>query len=203
MIEIIFLRHGLVYNPRKIIYGALPGFGLDETGFAAIDETATQLATYPITAIYSSPLQRAVETVAQIQQQDALKSVPVHTDERLSEWVAVSEGLTYPELESRYPEFFAQYKIDPTKLPAEIDGKRYETFIELEQRMGECIDELRARHDGQTIVVVSHGDPIIMAMAHYLGQSFWETKETQYPRVAQTRTLHFADDSVTVSEWPK
>ncbi len=197
------MRHGLVYNPKKIIYGVLPGFGLDPEGLADVDATAAHLAEFPITQIYTSPLQRAKETVARIQRQPALASLPVHEDERLREWVFVSQGLTYPELIERYPDEFEQYKTDPTKLPAEIDGVRYETFRELEARMAACIEAIRHKHPDQIVLIVSHGDPIIMAMAHYVGDTFWHTKEAEYPRVAQTRTLQFTDDGVTITEWPQ
>lgn len=197
------MRHGLVYNPTKIIYGALPGFGLDPEGLADVDATAARLAEFPVARIYTSPLQRAKETVARIQQQPSLASIPVYEDERLREWVFVSQGLTYPELIERYPDEFEQYKKDPTKLPAEINGVRYETFSELETRMVDCIEAIRAAHPNELVLIVSHGDPIIMAMAHYVGDTFWHTKEAEYPRVAQTRTLHFADDKVTITEWPQ
>ena len=203
MTQIILLRHGLVYNPDKVIYGALPGFGLDQAGLVEVDATAKHLATLPIAAIITSPLQRARETVERIQRQPALAKLPVTTDERLREWVFVSEGLTYPQLTERYPELFEQYKTDPTKLPGVIDGKRYETFAEIEGRMGECIDELKSRFADQTILLVSHGDPIIMALAHYLNQPFWQTKESEYPRPAQTRTLIFDNDQVRAAEWPE
>lgn len=203
MTQIILLRHGLVHNPQKIIYGALPGFGLDKAGLADIDAVAERLAQYPITAIFTSPLQRAVETIERIRQQPTLAALPVTTDERLREWVFVSEGLTYPQVTERYPELLEQYQTDPTKLPGVIDGKRYETFAELEERVGECADELLISFTNQTILLVSHGDPIIMALAHYLQKPFWSVKEAEYPRPAETRTLHFTDTTVTVSEWPE
>lgn len=203
MTQIVLLRHGLVLNPHKVIYGALPGFGLDPEGLAAIDQTAARLSEYPIAAIYTSPLQRAKETVERIQLHSRLKNIPVIEDVRLREWVFVSEGLTYPQLEERYPELFEQYRLDPTKIPGQIDRKRYETFAELEMRMGECIEAIRVAHPNEITVVVSHGDPIIMAMAHYLHQPFTVVKEAEYPRVAQTRTLQFDGDRFRLSEWPE
>lgn len=202
MTQVILLRHGLVDNPKKVIYGALPGYGLDEAGKADLVAAAKHLSEYPLAQIVVSPLQRAQETLA-VLQANGLANVPVTTDERLTEWRYVWEGLTYPELEERYPELFEQYKTDPFLLPKEVDGQEYETFAEIEARVAAVVDELVSKYPDQIVLLISHGDPIITTMAHYLEQSFWAVKGGEYPRVAEARTLQFDGDTVRIHEWPE
>jgi probable phosphoglycerate mutase len=42
-------------------------------------------------------------------------------------------------------------------------------MIETQMRMVRRLDGLRAGHPGQTVAVVSHGDPLRSVIAHYLG----------------------------------
>jgi broad specificity phosphatase PhoE len=84
-----FVRHGEVDNPDRILYGRLEGFGLSERGLQMAERTAGALATRPIAKIYSSPLQRAMESAAPLV--DAI-GVPMEIDERLNEGLNVFQG---------------------------------------------------------------------------------------------------------------
>ena len=44
-----------------------------------------------------------------------------------------------------------------------------ESFTEMQTRICGAVDRLRAAHPGQTIVAVSHADPIKAAVAHAMG----------------------------------
>jgi len=56
----------------------------------------------------------------------------------------------------------ADYKRSPTG----------ETMGQVGQRAGACLREIAAGHDGQTVVVVSHGGAIRMGIADMLGWSY-------------------------------
>src|SRR5262245_12806685 len=58
------VRHGLVDNPRRLVYGRLPGWHLSPEGKRQAEGAARHLAGRPIAAVYSSPLERARETAA-------------------------------------------------------------------------------------------------------------------------------------------
>jgi broad specificity phosphatase PhoE len=83
------VRHGEVFNPDRIVYGRLDGFGLSERGVAMADRAATVLATRPVARIFSSPLQRAQESAVSL---TARTGVLVELDERLNEGLNVFEG---------------------------------------------------------------------------------------------------------------
>src|SRR5439155_6685002 len=56
------VRHCDVENPDSLIYGRLAGFGLSTSGRAQAEQLATYFAGRPISAIYTSPQLRAIET---------------------------------------------------------------------------------------------------------------------------------------------
>jgi len=56
------LRHGEVENPNGIIYGRLPGYHLSANGRHMAEAAADYFAERPVVALFSSPLERALET---------------------------------------------------------------------------------------------------------------------------------------------
>lgn len=89
------IRHGEVYNPDHVLYERLPGFHLSERGMRMAHETGRYLAQKSETknpdAIFSSPLDRTIDTVTAIVEE--LGKMPetnniydvVTTDERIIE----------------------------------------------------------------------------------------------------------------------
>ena len=77
------VRHGEVHNPQHIMYGRLPGFGLSERGQEQARSAASWLQGRPLDALYSSPMQRARETVAILAEAGA--ALPLQVDGRLNE----------------------------------------------------------------------------------------------------------------------
>src|SRR5260370_1052318 len=86
------LRHGQVDNPRRVLYGRLPGFHLSDEGLLMAKATARHLATRDITALFSSPLERARETAEPLSEQFGL---PIVIDDRLIEAGNHFEGFTF------------------------------------------------------------------------------------------------------------
>jgi broad specificity phosphatase PhoE len=83
------LRHGEVYNPDRVLYGRLPGFRLSDLGVSQAKLAAEFLAQRNIGHLASSPLERAQQTAAPLQ--DAL-GLAVVTDDRLIEAANRLEG---------------------------------------------------------------------------------------------------------------
>ena len=57
------LRHGEVENPKGVIYGRIPGFGLSEDGRMMAKAAADYLAERDVVAIFTSPLERASDSI--------------------------------------------------------------------------------------------------------------------------------------------
>src|SRR5580704_12297380 len=78
------LRHGEVENPKGVIYGRIPGFGLSEDGRMMAKAAAGYLAERDVVAIFTSPLERAKETAEPLAERFRLE--PVVDDRLIEPW---------------------------------------------------------------------------------------------------------------------
>ena len=114
-----------------------------------------------VAAVYTSPLERTRETAAPIALARRLQARIERglVDLDFGRWTgrALRELRKLPEWKTvqRYPSGF--------RFP---DG---ESFTEMQARVASTVARLVARHPGQTIVAVSHGDPIKAVVGHALG----------------------------------
>jgi broad specificity phosphatase PhoE len=89
--QVHLVRHGEVFNPQRVLYGRLPGYGLSDLGAQMAEAAATDLLQRgrPVARIVSSPLQRAQESAESIA---SAFNLPVSIDERIIEPTNVFEG---------------------------------------------------------------------------------------------------------------
>lgn len=136
-------------------------FGLTETGQGQARAAAEYLETLPITALYSSPLERAQETARIIAERLAL---PVQTETRLRErlnWGAAPDHSREEFLSDWY-----KASAERDYVPRGGDSSRATG-----ERVGAFLQELAARFPGAHIVCVMHGG----ALADWLPNTFDET----------------------------
>ena len=162
---VVLLRHArTAYNASLRLQGQID-IPLDEVGrWQAAEGGAALASSHRATRIVSSDLGRAVETASAYA--DALGGAPVVTDERLRErGFGAWEGLTGAELRERWPEEYAAWR-----LGAEPAGAGAETKPEVARRVAESVAEHAADlDDDATLVVVSHGAAISLAVTALLG----------------------------------
>ena len=159
---LLLVRHGQTPTTGATLPGRAKGLHLADTGRAQAQAVASRIAGLRnVTAVYASPLERTRETAAPIAKALDLK---VKTDRGLlecefGEWTGakLSDLRKKPEWDTvqRHPSGF--------RFPGG------ESFTEMSARMTSTLDRLAAAHRGQTIVAVSHADPIKAAVAHALG----------------------------------
>jgi probable phosphomutase (TIGR03848 family) len=160
--RILLVRHATNDFVREHrIAGWLPGVCLNRHGLAQAEALGVRLAKEKIVAIYSSPLERTLETAEAIAKHHGLKPVPVDGigESRCGEWTG------RPVEELRKTDAWQQIQLHPS-------GARFpggESLVELQQRMVNALEVLRSQHVGATFVAVSHSDPIKLAVAHYVG----------------------------------
>jgi broad specificity phosphatase PhoE len=143
---LLFVRHAEVDNPRDIVYGRLPRFGLSARGRAQAARLADCLADLPIAAIYTSPLLRARQTAAAIAARHP--GVPVRRSALLLEIRTGWEGTPNKEI-PKGTSFYVQRRRDDD-----------EDIAAVLARMQRLVRRLLRRHAGQTVVCVGHADPI-------------------------------------------
>lgn len=158
------VRHGEVENPQNVVYADLPGFNLSERGRREAAWAGAFLASRPVEAVYSSPLDRAMETASVIASYHSLETREVG---RLTEWTLMNrwKSLLWLELDTHRPGELDTYLTDPT----EMDFAS-ESVEDLGERIAGTVTALAGRNPDGEIVVVSHQDPIQAARLVLTGQ---------------------------------
>lgn len=161
MTNLLLIRHAQNDWVGKKLAGWTPGIHLNEEGHAQAEALAHRLAEVPLAAIYSSPLERTLETARPLAE---LRGLEIQVRERLGEtrfgqWT----GRKLEELKEE--ELWPVIQVYP-------GGARFpegESMREVQARIVDELDAIRDSHGDQTVAIISHSDPIKMATAHYLG----------------------------------
>lgn len=159
------VRHGEAHNPTEVVYDSLPGFPLSPAGSVQARSVSRYLGSQPIVAVWSSPLQRALETATPIANR---AGVPVLVDEELIEWSLLSRwaGTRWADLPTTHPGELEAYLDHPGVLDFAD-----ETLEMLAKRMTGAIKRIEGRSDAGDVVVVGHQDPIQAARLALTGRS--------------------------------
>jgi broad specificity phosphatase PhoE len=143
---LLLVRHGETDWNRE---GRVQGHSdvpLNDTGRAQARALAEQLATEQVDAVYSSDLRRARDTAREVARASghAVTTTSALREKHFGSW----EGLTHDEILSR----------DANALSGPwSDGEPRE---EMADRVLDALREIAARHEGETVLVVSHGGPL-------------------------------------------
>ncbi len=192
--DVHLLRHGEVENPDHVVYAGLPGFHLTDRGRRQAREAARFLGGRPIVAVWSSPLERALETAAVVA---ARFGLPVLVDDDLTEWRLADRwaGIVWEDLPAVLPGELEAYLSTPEDLPFSP-----ESLGELADRIREVLLRIRARHREGDVVVVSHQDPIQVARLVATGRPVTELW-TDNPAHAEVITLRPGTPWRELSRW--
>ena len=161
--QIIIVRHGQTeWNIRGIRQGNLDS-PLTGRGMAQAKALAQRVAREKFTALYSSDLGRAVQTAQEIAY---VTGHAIVTDARLRErHLGIFQGLNAEEINANYlTERRAMRSQGPGYV---IPGG--ESMVQQVERNMACLNELAARHEGEQIVVVTHGGVVSGFFRHTLG----------------------------------
>jgi probable phosphoglycerate mutase len=162
-LRVIGIRHGEVDNPRGVIYAGLAGYGLSAGGRDQAATVADALRASECIALYSSPLDRAMETAAYLA--DAL-GLQIRPDERLHEWRYWQQwaGMTWDELRTRGRDAWQAYQADPGSVTSG------ESLSALADRMESWMRDVAAEFDTGLVVAVTHLEPLRAILLRLLGR---------------------------------
>jgi broad specificity phosphatase PhoE len=183
---ILLARHGETDWNRDGRFQGHADPPLNETGRAQAVELARALANERIAAVYSSPLRRAFETAQVVAAAHGLGPVAVEALREVD--VGSWQGLTRAEIEARFPEQYARW------LGHEQGWEDGETYEQMGERVVESLLALAAAHDGERILVVTHGGPIRAAFAFADETSHAEARRSG-PSVGNVFVAEFAAES--------
>lgn len=154
---IVLVRHGETDWNRESRFQGHADTCLNDAGRAQVADLALALEGTDLTAVYSSPLERAAETAKIIASKLGLE---VRLDDALMEVdVGSWSGLTRSEIETRYPDGYARWRAYGHGWD---DGETYE---ELGLRVVAGLQRIAESHPDQQVLAVTHGGPIRSALA--------------------------------------
>jgi len=158
---ILLVRHGATPTTGRVLPGRTPGLHLSDAGKAQAERVAERVVALKPSALYASPLERAMETAAPTAQATGLDPVeePGLLECDFGEWTGESLSSV-----SRH----AQWRSLMTA-PASFRFPGGESLAELDARVVATMERLRTAHSGQVVVCFSHADPIRAALTFALG----------------------------------
>ena len=162
---IIFLRHGQAENnTKRILAGRTEGVPLTKIGIEQAEQIGKYLKPIAISAIYSSPIERANNTAKIVAESN---SIDYKLDERLTELdMGKFTRMPYDEIFAKHGNVFLKfYSNDPI-----ISEHNVETFPHVQKRVMDMLDYIIKKHDQENVLLVTHMDPIksVIAKVMYL-----------------------------------
>ena len=160
---IIFLRHAQAENnTKRILAGRTEGVPLTKTGIEQAERIAKYLAPIDISAIYSSPIERAKHTAEIVANAFDQDTVGVELDERLTEIdMGKFTRMNYDDMFAKYGNIFLKfYENDPV-----ISEHEVETFPDVQKRVLDMVDHVLKKHNNENVILVTHMDPIKSMLA--------------------------------------
>ncbi|HEV2364103.1 MAG TPA: histidine phosphatase family protein [Caulobacteraceae bacterium] len=162
MTSIYLIRHATHDRLGRVLCGRMADVGLSEEGLRQAEALARCIEGEPkVTALYSSPLERTLQTAEPIAR--SLGLAP-----------RITEALNEVDVGRWTGASFAALRGDPAwrswkRAPVKSRPPGGESLADVAARVGGWIDEMRRAHPDETIVAVSHGDVIKTAIALALG----------------------------------
>lgn len=166
MVKLLFLRHGnSVMNKQRRFCGQFD-CELNELGVAQANQAAEYIVSnYKIDALYSSDLKRVKDTLFPTQRK---LNLPVTYSKSLREVnVGSWQTRTFDEIKETDSGEFLRYKSGDTTV--KLGGA--ESFEDLHKRALEFVKEIAKKHDGQTVLIATHGGVIRMLLEKWLNVS--------------------------------
>jgi probable phosphoglycerate mutase len=164
MPTILLIRHGETdYVKKHHLAGRLPGVHLNEAGHQQAQAIAEKLTSAPIKAIYSSPLERTMQTAEALANRLNLPVIPrpglIETDP--GEWA----GQSWKKLGRTKAWRIVQSTPSLFRFPGG------ETYLDSQVRIVQELQTLSSQHEAQELIACfSHADPIRLAVAYFIGQ---------------------------------
>lgn len=182
------LRHGEVFNPDGVLYGRLPGFRLSTAGEDMARVAAGHFVGRDVTGLYTSPLERARQTVAPLEEAlglDAVIEPRVIESENVFEGTTVGVGDGVLSNPATY-----RYLWNPFR------PSWGEPYVAVARRVLAAVHDAREEHAGHEAVIVTHQLPVVCARRAAEGLHLWHNPGDRRCGLASVTSLGFAGDQL-------
>lgn len=164
MTLLLLIRHGENdYVKTGKLAGRISGVHLNQRGQDQARALRDALLGTPISAVYASPLERAMETAQPISESHGLNIIqePDLMDTNVGKW----QGRSWKVLRLTKAWQVVQ------NAPSRFRFPEGESFPETQMRIVNVLERVLQKHNKpqETVAVVFHADPIKLAVAHFLG----------------------------------
>ncbi|KKS98715.1 MAG: phosphoglycerate mutase [Candidatus Gottesmanbacteria bacterium GW2011_GWA2_43_14] len=177
------MRHGEVHNPKRVLYGRQPRFGLSEKGRREAMLAASKLKKKDIDRIFTSPLLRTRQT-------GAIIAGTVGVKPRISGLLVEVDTIF-----ENIPLTYYHEKIQTVLYAEENIKKGQESISVIAARMQRFVKRIAKKYPGEKILVVSHGDPIMIFNAYSRNKEFtWNFKRKHYLKTGCFLTVKIRDN---------
>jgi len=191
--NIILLRHGQTHwNVQKIWQGT------SESELTSLGEEQALGAKYVLDDIkvdyaYVSPLLRTIQTLNIVINNTSLeyKENSDLKEIHLGEW----EGQKHEDIKISNREQSDNFFFNQDK----FNVKGAETFYDLQKRVVKVLDDIFLKHEGQTVLVVSHCMSIKVALAYYCDIKMNELNKINNPKNAELIFLEKEKDVIRIA----
>lgn len=195
--KLLLTRHGETDWNLIHRYQGQSDVPLNQTGIRQAEQLAKRLAAEKIDAIYSSDLSRAVDTAKIVQNLQGTtnpQGLVVTTDMR---WRELSFGkwerLNHEEIQAQWHDEATVWYADMVNL----SPPGGESLLQLAERVQSALEELKSKHKGQTVLVVTHSGAIQALLCLILGMDlkrYWQFRVLQ----ASLTVINFHEDNAAL-----
>ena len=175
-LQLYFVRHGQTDFSRQNRFCGSIDPPLTELGRRMAEAIGEAYGGLPWTAIYRSPRQRTLQTVAPLAERAGLTPI---VEEGLAEIsYGAWEGMTKQEAKAKDPEAFAWYSADTTSRAAPGGG---ETAFDVAARALPVLERIKTKHTDGKVLIVSHKATLRILACALLGMDVRQFRD----RIAQ------------------
>ncbi len=161
MTTFLLIRHASHDAVAHTLVGRLPGVTLSAEGRQQAAQLAARLAALPLAAIYSSPLERAVQTAEPLaaRLQLDIRYCAAFGEIDFGEWAGQRFDALAPDTA------WGHWNSFRSGAPLPTGG----LMIEIQAGTVAALAALHRQHRDRMVAIFSHSDVIKAALAHYLG----------------------------------
>ena len=175
MTKFIIVRHGQSKAQECGYLAGVTDIPLSELGERQAKVVSEYiLKTYKIDAVYSSPLERACNTVRGVAEE---LNLPIIKETELREFdFGEWEGLTLEEIKNSFDDGYSKWASDP----GVYTPHGGETMAHMQTRVVEKLKEIGKREDGKTVLIGAHSSVIRTLQCYIQGLPLTKMKNTPW-----------------------
>ncbi|MEA2434891.1 MAG: hypothetical protein QOG54_2348 [Actinomycetota bacterium] len=161
MTTFYLVRHAVTAHTGHKLTGWMEGVHLNEEGERQAESVASMLSEVPFKAIYSSPIDRTMETA---------QAIAAHHKLKIIKRAGIGE-VRYGAWTGRSLKALSKTKLWTViqRWPSNVRFPQGETLREVQSRALNEVERIREEHPKGVVCCVSHADTIKLIVAHYLG----------------------------------